>query len=103
MAEKRNRLLKVSYSKDFSRDLAILAKKSPEVLISAKYITAIYCLLNRLPLPATYQDHALGGNWKYYRDCHIQGDLVLIYKYEIFDDYDEIRFARLNSHSALAL
>ncbi|MDO4699015.1 MAG: type II toxin-antitoxin system mRNA interferase toxin, RelE/StbE family [Pasteurellaceae bacterium] len=58
-------------------------------------------MLNRQPLPARYQDHQLTGEWKFYRDCHIQGDLVLIYKYLSFDDYDEIRFARLNTHSAL--
>lgn len=103
MRNVQNKPLKVSYSKDFSRDLANLAKRSPDVLISLKYINAIHCLLNQKTLPASYQDHALGGNWKNYRDCHIHGDLVLIYKYEHFDDYDEIRFARLNTHSALAI
>ena len=53
--------LKVSYSKQFVRDLTDLAKRSPNVLIGSKYITAIYCLLNRLPLPENYQDHALVG------------------------------------------
>lgn len=61
--------LKVSYSKQFVRDLTDLAKRSPNVLIGSKYITAIYCLLNRLPLPENYQDHALVGEWKGYRDC----------------------------------
>ena len=61
------------------------------------------CLLNRLPLPENYQDHALVGEWKGYRDCHIQGDLVLIYQYVIRDEFDELKFSRLNTHSQTAL
>ncbi|MEG9488460.1 type II toxin-antitoxin system YafQ family toxin [Mannheimia indoligenes] len=95
--------LKVSYSKQFVRDLTDLAKRSPNVLIGPKYITAINCLLNRLPLPESYQDHALGGEWKGYRDCYIQGDLVLIYQYVINDEFDELKFSRLNTHSQTAL
>lgn len=36
--KKLNRPLKVSYSKDFARDLTALAKKNPDVLVSPKYI-----------------------------------------------------------------
>lgn len=90
--------LKVSY-----RDLTDLAKRHPSVLINPKYITALNCLLNRLVLPEIYRDHALTGEWKGYRDCHIQGDLVLIYQYVIHDEYDELKFARLNTHSQTAL
>ena len=37
-------------------------------------------LLDGIPLPSKYCDHPLHGNRKGYRDCHIQGDWVLIYK-----------------------
>lgn len=95
--------LKVSYSKQFARDLTDLAKRHPHLLVGAKYITAFHCLLNRLPLPENYQDHALSGEWKGYRDCHIQGDLVLIYQYVSHDEFDELKLARLNTHSQTAL
>ena len=29
-----------------------------------------------------YKDHALSGNYKNYRECHIKPDLLLIYKIE---------------------
>jgi mRNA interferase YafQ len=32
------------------------------------------------PLPARYRDHALGGAWNHFRDCHIEPDWLLIYK-----------------------
>ena len=37
-------------------------------------------LANGEKLPAKYQDHPLQGDRHGYRDCHIQGDWVLIYK-----------------------
>jgi len=29
-----------------------------------------------------YKDHALKGNWKGYRECHIRPDVLLVYKKE---------------------
>ena len=37
-------------------------------------------LAEQKELPAKYKDHALTGNWKGCRDCHIEPDWVLIYK-----------------------
>ncbi|MBO7639141.1 MAG: type II toxin-antitoxin system YafQ family toxin [Treponema sp.] len=34
------------------------------------------------PLPIQYKDHPLHSNWKGYRECHIQNDWLLIYKYK---------------------
>ncbi|MDE0537836.1 MAG: type II toxin-antitoxin system YafQ family toxin [Rhodospirillales bacterium] len=31
------------------------------------------------PLAPRHRDHALGGQWKDHRDCHVRPDLVLIY------------------------
>lgn len=39
-------------------------------------------LLDGKPLPSKYRDHPLRGDKRGYRDCHIQGDWVLIYKVE---------------------
>lgn len=50
------------------------------------------------PLPESCRDHALVGNWKGYRECHIKPDLLLIYKIE---EPKILRFARLGSHSEL--
>jgi mRNA interferase YafQ len=37
-------------------------------------------LANGEILPARYRDHPLHGDKRGYRDCHIKGDWVLIYK-----------------------
>jgi mRNA interferase YafQ len=50
-------------------------------------------------LPAKYRDHALQGDWKGYRECHIQGDLLLIYKIE--NDRLVLVLIDIGSHSQL--
>lgn len=49
-------------------------------------------------LPENCRDHALVGNWKNYRECHIKPDLLLIYQTA---KPEVLRFARLGSHSEL--
>lgn len=58
---------------------------------------AIALLLEDAPLPPQYKDHALIGNWKDYRDLHLEPDWLLIYKIE----GDECILARTGTHSDL--
>lgn len=51
------------------------------------------------PLPAKYSDHALTGNWKGYRECHIQPNWLLIYRIE--NDVLVLTLQRTGSHSDL--
>ncbi len=51
-------------------------------------------------LPTSLRDHALTGNWKTLRDCHLKPDLVLIYKKR---ERDVLELLRLGSHSELGL
>jgi mRNA interferase YafQ len=48
-------------------------------------------------LPERLSDHALRGEWKGFRDCHIKPDLVLIYA----KSEGVLSLARLGSHSEL--
>ena len=57
-------------------------------------------LIRAEPIPERFRDHALGGNWKSYRDLHLKPDLVLIYRLE---GADELLLARLGSHSELGI
>ena len=82
-------------TKQFKKDY----KKSAK---SGRNIQALDILMLQLiqeeVLEASYQDHALGGEWKNSRDCHIQGDFVLIYT---LDSKNGIYFERVGSHSEL--
>jgi len=52
------------------------------------------------PLAPRRRDHALGGQWKDHRDCHVRPDLVLIYRKP---DAEHLDLVRLGSHSELGL
>ncbi len=77
----------------FKRD----AKKHYLALVSRAWADIFSCLATNSTMPEKYKDHALTGNWKGYRDCHVKPDLVLIYK--VVDDVVELH--RLATHSEL--
>ena len=52
------------------------------------------------PLADRLRDHALTGDWKDHRDCHVRPDLVLIYRKP---DADTLQLVRLGSHGELGL
>lgn len=57
-------------------------------------------LANDQSLAPRFMDHALTGNWVGFRECHVLPDLLLIYQ---LVSNDELRLARLGSHSTLSL
>ena len=57
-------------------------------------------LANDEPLAERHRDHALTGEWKDSRDCHIKPDLVLIYRKS---DDKILQLVRIGSHSELGL
>jgi mRNA interferase YafQ len=61
---------------------------------------AVKMLAADMPLPRRYFDHALAGEWRDFRDCHIRPDLVLIYRKP---DGQSLELVRLGSHSELGL
>ena len=90
----------ISYSHRFKRDYrreksALLGKKLDELLREA-----LELLVVDGSLPARFVDHALTGEWKDHRDCHIRPDLILIYRKPTDDS---LELVRLGSNSELGL
>ena len=85
------------FKRDYKRELKGRHRKTVEDDLRGVLIT----LVNSEPLEEKYRDHALTGDWKDHRDCHIKPDLVLIYS--IPGTGDTLRLARLGSHSELGL
>lgn len=73
------KLTSVFRTNQFKRDAKALFKKHYDV---AKLADAIEALMrqNREELRTRYRDHALQGNWKGYREIHLEGDWLLIYR-----------------------
>ncbi|MCL1860475.1 MAG: type II toxin-antitoxin system YafQ family toxin [Proteobacteria bacterium] len=84
----------------FKRDFKREAKGPYRVLLDTELRKIIEALANDEPLEARHRDHALTGNWKDYRDCHVRPDLVLIYR---VIGTDRLILARFGSHSQLNL
>jgi mRNA interferase YafQ len=62
-----------------------------------KLITYISLLLENKPLPPEAKDHPLVGNWKDFREFHLGGDLIVIYKKE----KDTLILVRIGTHNQL--
>ena len=62
-----------------------------------KYIVYLSKLLSKEPLPPEALDHALKGELQDFREFHISGDLLVIYRI----DGDIIRLTRIGTHSEL--
>ena len=84
------------FKRDFQREKAGQFGIILDQLIS----DLLYLLANDQPLPVKYRDHALIGNWRGHRDCHMKPDLILIYRKP---DDDTLELVRLGSHGELNL
>ena len=55
-------------------------------------------IANDAPMPAEYSDHPLKGEWRDFRECHVGGDFLLIYR---LPEDGLIVFSRTGTHSEL--
>lgn len=58
-------------------------------------------IANDAPLPPEWRDHALVGNWAGYRECHVGGDVLLMYRLEESSVSNMIVFVRAGTHADL--
>jgi mRNA interferase YafQ len=78
----------------FKRDVKLAVKRGKDM---AKLRELLLLLIEGNPLPPRYKDHPLSGDWKHYRDSHIESDWLLIYKI----DGDDLYLVRTGTHSDL--
>ena len=64
------------FKRDYKREQR---GKYKTYLETALFSTLEFLVVDRV-LPEKYCDHALTGQWKEFRDCHIRPDLLLIYE-----------------------
>jgi mRNA interferase YafQ len=83
-----------SFTRQFEKDLQRMCKRGKEVARLKAVMTA---LVDEQPLSERYRDHALIGNYRGRRECHVEPDWLLVYK--LLDD--EIIFERTGSHADL--
>lgn len=83
-----------SFSGQFRRDVRRAERRGKDM---SKLRLVIRLLIENQPLPPKLRDHPLRGEWKGWRDLHIEPDWLLIYS----ADDDSVRFERTGTHSDL--
>ena len=70
-------MLKPKISNRFKKNYSLMQKRGYDMSLIGEVIET---LLAGKPLPPSKHDHALHGNWKGFRECHVLPDWLLIYK-----------------------
>ena len=86
--------MKLRRHKQFIKDLKKIRLTDEQFLKLAKYITL---LTEAKPLPPEARDHELLGIWKGFREFHVGGDLLVIYRMT----EEEVILVRIGSHNQL--
>ena len=87
-------MLKIRREKTFVKDLKKVKMTDQQY---QKYISYIAKLQEGKKLPKEAYDHPLVGNWKDFREFHLGGDLILIYKI----DKKYLTLVRIDSHAKI--
>ena len=90
----------IEWTSQFKRDYKREGKGQHRATLDVELFPIVEALANDQLLDPRYRDHALTGDWKDYRDCHIKPDMVLIYRKP--DDV-VLQLVRLGSHSELGM
>lgn len=83
-------------STQFKKDLKRIKKQGKD---TNTIRTVIEILIHKKILEKKYKNHKLIGNWLGYSECHIESDLILIYR--IDSKKGLLQLARIGSHSHL--
>ena len=78
----------------FRRDVKLAQRRGKDM---SKLREVILLLAEGSPLAPRYNDHPLAGEWKHYRECHLEPDWLLIYKIES----DHLYLVRTGTHADL--
>lgn len=91
---------RIEHTGQFKRDYKREAKGLHRATLDAELMPVVKALACDQPLEPRHRDHALTGDWKDHRDCHVKPDLVLIYRKP---DDETLQLVRIGSHSELGL
>lgn len=88
----------VIFTSNFKRDYKLAQKRGYEIELLKEIITK---LANGEQLPERNRDHALTGNYKGCRECHIKPDWLLIYQIEDEELILYLYLTRTGTHADL--
>ncbi len=89
-------MLQLVRHKLFKKDITKITLTDQQFTKMVRYLSE---LAEGNDLPIEVNDHPLNGEWKTFREFHIGGDMLLIYR--IDEENSQIVLVRIGSHSQL--
>jgi mRNA interferase YafQ len=89
-------MYEIVYTNKMKRDVKLMVKRGKDI---NKLPNALALLASGEPMPPKYRDHRLSGDLSDFRECHIEGDWLLMYR--IFEDQLILSAAGTGTHSDL--
>ena len=80
---------RIERTSQFRRDYKREARGQHRTSLDADLVPILVALAEDQPLERRHHDHALSGEWRDHRDCHVKPDVATL------------RLVRLGSHSEL--
>ena len=91
--------MNIRWRSQFKKDYRHMMKQGKDIS-ELDYVIGELAVPN--PLPESYQDHPLKGDFEGYRECHIEPDWLLIYGHETLSFGEcQLLLVRTGSHSDL--
>ncbi len=89
----------IVYAKGFSKSLRKISSSVGGKKVIQELTVLLDVLISGKKMPENYRDHQLQGGLKEYRECHIRGDVLVVYKKE--ESLLIITLIDIGSHSHL--
>lgn len=86
--------MKIRRHKQFLKDYAKTKLSDSQF---EKFISFVNLLKEDKPLPPESRDHSLKGEWIDFRECHLGGDMLLVYQ----EQDEEIVLSRIGTHNQI--
>jgi mRNA interferase YafQ len=100
-SSKRSALPRTSdYTKTFLKDWERLTRSGRFDMNRVKEVMLLL-IANDGPLGAEWLDHPLKGNKAAFRECHVGGDFLLMYRIEATSQGEAVVFVRAGTHADL--
>lgn len=90
-------MYQIAFSKNFQKVLHKLRRSGK--FNETKLAAVLRLLVAGNPLPEHHRDHSSEGNLQDFRECHVGGDLLLLYKRNV--DLKLIVLSNIGSHHEL--
>jgi len=90
----------VDYAQLFIKDWERLSRSGKYDMNRLKQVMLLL-IANDDALPPEWREHPLHGKWRGYRECHVGGDFLLVYRLEADGKNETVVFVRCGTHAQL--